>query len=854
MNETDEAELLAAGKVGRVLEFGADGRRGSVNASVLGRCCHELKDQIDPRGITLRNATILGVVDLAGLEVPFPLRFENCEFDSPLLIESAQLHELALTGCAHVPGMLANGVRIRRDLDLSGSHVTGALHTSASTSKRAAIWLCESDIGGRLLCMDTVIDGGGDRSIQADGMHVSGTIRLLHRFTARSEIRLIGARIDGSLDLTGALVETNSASGLALDLCEAVIDGSIFVVPDRSGRRPLIRGWIDMGGARIGGQFLVRNATLRAHHALPTDFYTRSGVEGKALSAPRLSVGAEVTLDSCEVFGGVNLAMSDMSSMSIGANCVLSAPGHTALDLTNAEIRSLLRVDENAVVEGSLRLAGAVIHGTLALHGQMSQPEHLSLIGASAITVDGNVYLNGLRTHGGQVNFRGATLGSLSASGAQLENCSRSPHLDSHDETVYTLDADGAKVAGNVLLSEGFASAGTLRLAGADVAGSLICGNAQLDGCHEGGYALVADEIKVGGSMLLNQGFASSGAVRLPGANIARNLVCSGAQLTGQDDQGVALRAGGIKVASIYLNDGFTAAGIVWLESATISGSAYLAPEKPLNGVTGLDAAHAQVAGTLSWIPPEQVEGVVSLQGAAADQLVDDWGSGRDNAFWPTDGRLHLDGFTYSRLGGAESATVKQRLVWLRSQYQQNATKIPAHFATQPYEQLAYVYRHAGQDTEARRVAIARRSDLRKYGNLSPHRRLGNWLLDKSIKYGYQTWRAVVGLISLYVIVLALSIFAQHHGLITPTGNVTSLHPAPIATRCVANYPCFYPAGYAIDTVIPIINVHQAAYWGPNGRASFGWIWVLGIWIATGLGWALVTLLVAGYTGLARRE
>jgi hypothetical protein len=42
---------------------------------------------------------------------------------------------------------------------------------------------------------------------------------------------------------------------------------------------------------------------------------------------------------------------------------------------------------------------------------------------------------------------------------------------------------------------------------------------------------------------------ASRGPLRpLPGANIARNRVCSGAHLTGQDSQGVALRAGGSKL------------------------------------------------------------------------------------------------------------------------------------------------------------------------------------------------------------------------------------------------------------------------------------------------------------------
>ena len=63
---------------------------------------------------------------------------EDCEFDSPLTVEGAQLYELALTGCIRLPGLLANGVRIRRDLDLSRTHVTGTLRTAASTSKRAA--------------------------------------------------------------------------------------------------------------------------------------------------------------------------------------------------------------------------------------------------------------------------------------------------------------------------------------------------------------------------------------------------------------------------------------------------------------------------------------------------------------------------------------------------------------------------------------------------------------------------------------------------------------------------------------------------------------------------------------------
>jgi hypothetical protein len=226
MSEVDEDELLYACRAGEVLDCADGSTRRSINTELLRRCCLEHRDEVDARGVRLRNAAVVGVLDLAGVEVSFPLSFESCDFETALLLEGAQLHSLALTGCPRVPGLLANGLRVRRDIDLSRSVITGGHFTSASTSKRAAIWLCESEIGGRLLCVDTIIRADGERAMQADRMRVGGTVRLLHNFTAIGEIRLIGAQIDGSLDLTGASLE--HPQGLALDLGDATIGGSVF--------------------------------------------------------------------------------------------------------------------------------------------------------------------------------------------------------------------------------------------------------------------------------------------------------------------------------------------------------------------------------------------------------------------------------------------------------------------------------------------------------------------------------------------------------------------------------------------------------------------------------------------------
>src|SRR5260221_8167313 len=179
-----EAEILAASSAGQILDCWDGRARRPLDAELLRRCCHELKEQVDPRGIRLRRAAIRGPADLTGLDVRFPVRFDGCDFDSPVVMEGAVVDELILTRCPRLPGLLANGVRVRRDLDLSGSRVTGAHPTSASTSKTSAIWLCESEIGGRLLCVDTVIDGGGHPSLQADPLHAARDIPPLHQFPA----------------------------------------------------------------------------------------------------------------------------------------------------------------------------------------------------------------------------------------------------------------------------------------------------------------------------------------------------------------------------------------------------------------------------------------------------------------------------------------------------------------------------------------------------------------------------------------------------------------------------------------------------------------------------------------------
>ncbi len=76
MDEIGEAELIRAYRSGAVIEGAVGGVKRAAQAAVLRKCCHELKGQIDPRGLRLNNAVVAGCLDPAGLAVALPLRFD----------------------------------------------------------------------------------------------------------------------------------------------------------------------------------------------------------------------------------------------------------------------------------------------------------------------------------------------------------------------------------------------------------------------------------------------------------------------------------------------------------------------------------------------------------------------------------------------------------------------------------------------------------------------------------------------------------------------------------------------------------------------------------------------------------
>jgi hypothetical protein len=194
-------------------------------------------------------------------------------------------------------------------------------------------------------------------------------------------------------------------------------------------------------------------------------------------------------------------------------------------------------------------------------------------------------------------------------------------------------------------------------------------------------------------------------------------------------------------------------------------------------------------------------------------------------ATWPS--RLRLRGFVYDSLFEDPPIDVTTRLLWLRHNE-------GGGYQPQPYEQLAAVYRRSGREHDARKVAIAKRRHRRE--TLTRPGRVWDRVLDWTVAYGYRTWQAGIWL--LLLVIIGAAVFSMAH-----PEQLTDVKPA-----AGGSIPAFQPWTYALDVLLPIVNLRQEEFRIPQGAARW---WA---WFSIVSGWILVTIVLAAVTGILRKE
>ena len=323
----------------------------------------------------------------------------------------------------------------------------------------------------------------------------------------------------------------------------------------------------------------------------------------------------------------------------------------------------------------------------------------------------------------GELMLARATIGRhLSAERLQLRSSTKFPHT-----RPCRVLADNLRVGGDVLLVGGVETVGELRFKGANIRGDLLASGlharTELDDAGVRGVALNLDGADVRGSVYLDAGFSATGQVRLQRARIAGDLNCRGAEFDALGDAG------------------WGDAGAVLLDRARIGGALVLRElQSPLSGA--------------------------SLVDARASSLLDDaatWGE-----------RYALDGFIYKRLAAGAPTDPAMRVDWLGRQFSGALDSDPL---PDPWRRLIKVLRRMGRNGSAGEVAIGRERHLRRTGLIGrdapqPLRwlpRLGHDLFGVLAGYGHRPLR-------LFALTLALWLawFWSVHGLamadLSPSG------------------------------------------------------------------------------------
>jgi hypothetical protein len=400
--------------------------------------------------------------------------------------------------------------------------------------------------------------------------------------------------------------------------------------------------------------------------------------------------------------------------------------------------------------------------------------------------------------------------------------------IDLGSSFIAGMDAD-LMVMKSSLLLKNIISKGKMRMVGANIGGALVCTGAKFT--NKKGNAFAGDGIVTKGDVFMDE-IESTGDFRLVGAHIGGNLDCDGAKL--KKGKGDAFSGDTFNVEGHVFLYNIKVTGQFRLVSSTVGGGLYCAGASFKNKKeTALRMTQAQIDGRLCFNRIKKVQGKIVLSNTKAGAFVDDDKSWPD----PKKGEMILDGFEYGSFADKSPKEVKKRLKWLK-------LRPPGEYIPQPYQQLAKVYRKMGKDRDAKTVLLEKERMRRKYGKLNLFSKTWSYFLDLTIGYGYGIGRAVGFVAAIILLGTCIFYYSKECKILLDTSAAAS----EIAK------PYFNAFFYSIDVFVPFLDLHLEKYWMPDATTKLGWWVQLYRYFHIISGWVFSTLLVAGFTGLIRRE
>lgn len=268
---------------------------------------------------------------------------------------------------------------------------------------------------------------------------------------------------------------------------------------------------------------------------------------------------------------------------------------------------------ESAPAVQPLKLASCRINGKLigfyARFGQFNlQGSHIQSIGCSGVKIAGSVILAEGFTAEDEVNFFGAEIDGQFV-------CTRGTFKNASGECLI---CSSIKVTGGVFLKDSTAE-GVVDFDGAEIGRQFVCNGGTFK--NPGGECLSCANVQIAGNLVLAEGFSAEGEVNFFGAKIGGQFICT--QGTFKNPGSKCLLCSSVKVTGgVFLSESFTAEGEVNFDGAEI-GKQFVCNEGTFKNPDGecLTCSGAKIAGKVVLAEDFSAEGKVNFFGAEVNSF-----------------------------------------------------------------------------------------------------------------------------------------------------------------------------------------------------------------------------------------
>jgi hypothetical protein len=872
---------------------------------------------VPSRGVWLRGVTVVGKVDLYRCDVPFSLTLYDCLLAGGLTISHAKLQELDIRNSC-LAGVQARGAQIAENVYLLTTSVFGGLD------------FIDAQIGGDFdFSGGLALHGSNEEELKKKGIainfhdaKVSGDLKLSEHFRALGQVRLIGTQIGRSLLCgNGRFV---GGGQIALDARRANIgSNAVFTNGFRAEggvefRRAHVGGDLDCDGGRFiapdGEAFDADLVNVGGQLHLGSGFHAEGEV--RLVNA---TVGGDIDCDNGHFLNAKGDALS-LDGALIGRSLRIGAASNSAKDETPD-------LPAGFLTRGTLRLWGTQVNQDVLASGAQFEAPGGAAIQANNLKVASRLILAGVKAEG-TVNIFAADIeheldlrcSTFDAKGApnNIAIWANGMHVRGH---VYCNQVDTPEQKYHFHVN------GLASFQFATIAMHWDLYGAEL--INPGADALDASDCRVGGYVNIDtvaiDGRASFSRAKIDGMWIINKMV-------EPEKMRLDLRFAHIWVIKDERLDDWPPAGhlqleglvydhfdddspldvhdrLAWLRRQyaprTAAATRQPAPPEasPISRAQTSQArerraeiipvqfnAPAMPAPSMS--PPMPVPSPSSV-GANSPEAPDDQARRQlveqarkqqeEQAHKQMEEAREKEEAARANAAGMKAPaptadatdenSEKSEAKTVETIGSLDATVDPAgrRYITQPYTQLASVYRAIGQDEQANDVLVARAERLGELAH--PLSAQGLWYryLGRLIGYGYEPFRAIK--IGLAIIAMGALVFAlgAHRGLMSETNLAERVLSSADESGIVSpTYPRFNALVYSLDVFLPFVDLNQVGYWIPGeqlskpgkgrncfmhiGRYSVKWSSVLHayLWFQTLAGWTLCTLLAAAVTGIVQ--